>query len=188
MSFTTVPNSATGEYIMKSSVEMVNIEYQVEDAKKQAVHVAGADKDILIGGRDSGNIFIFALNDELRKSIAEKIANKLGKELVIIRRGDGNPAIIEAAEKNNQVVSLPRGAALSEKNRNMLKDNGKVLYIMSDFMTLLNATDRSEDAREQISLMFNRFEPSFMNAAHHIVLSDQSDDEILQDALEKISV
>ncbi len=173
---------------MTNTTEMVDIEYKVNDAKKQAVHTNGADKDFLIGGRDSGNIFIFALNDDLRRFIATQVAEKLGKELVIIKRGDGNPAILEMAEKDNQVVSLPRGAALSEKNRNKLQANGKVLYIMSDFLTLLNATDRSEDAREQISLMLNRFEPSFMNAAHHIVLSDQTDDEILQDTLEKIAI
>ncbi|MBI9110749.1 shikimate kinase [Maridesulfovibrio ferrireducens] len=171
---------------MTTPNEMIDIEYQIGEPKREKVLFSGKDKDIVIGGRESGNVFIFSLNDDLRKSIAADIAKKLGREVVIIKRNDGNPAIIEAAAKDNQIVSLPRGAALSEKNRNLLKDNGKVLYIMSDFLTLLNASDRSEDAREQISLMLNRFEPSFMNAAHHIVRSDQSYEEILQDALVKI--
>ncbi len=173
---------------MKTTIEMTDIKYQVTEPQKINIHTSNKDKDIVIGGRDSGNVFIFSLDDDLRRSIAADIAKKLGREVVIVKRADGNPAIIEAAAKDNQIVSLPRGAALSEKNRNLLKDNGKVLYIMSDFITLLNSSDRSEDAREQISLLLNRFEPSFMNAAHLIVRSDQSYEEILQDALEKIAL
>ena len=173
---------------MKTTIEMTDIKYQVTDPKKINIHTSNKDKDIVIGGRDSGNVFIFSLDDDLRRSIAADIAKKLGREVLIIKRADGTPAITEAAANDNQIVSLPRGAALSEKNRTLLQNNGKVLYIMSDFITLLNASDRSEDAREQISLMLNRFEPSFMNAAHHVVLSNQSDDEILQDSLEKIAI
>lgn len=124
----------------------------------------------------------------MRKSIAAKVAEKLGRELVLISRSDGNPVVEKVAAGQNQIVSMPRGAAKSEKNRNLLKENGKVVSIMCDFMTMLNATDRSEDAREQISLMLNRFEPSFMEAAHHIVRSDQSEEEILQDTLDKIAI
>lgn len=173
---------------MKTTIEMADIKYRTADPEKKKILNSNHDKDIVIGGRDSGNVFIFSLNDELRKSLAADIAKKLGRKVVIVKRTDGNPAIIEAAAKDNQIVSLPRGAALSEKNRNLLKDNGKVLYIMSDFITLLNSSDRSEDAREQISLMLNRFEPSFMNAAHLIVRSDQSYEEILEDALAKIAL
>lgn len=168
--------------------DFVDIEYQVEEREKRNVYVPGMAKDMLIGGRDSGNVFIFCLNDDLRKSIAEKVADKLGRKFVIITRSDGNPVVEKIAESDNQIVSMPRGAAKSEKIRNLLKDNGKVICIMSDFMTMLNASDGSEDAREQISLMLNRFEPSFMEASHHIVRSDQSEEEILQDTLDKISI
>ena len=172
----------------KEFVEMVDVEYQVKEKDKKSVYVPGMAKDMIIGGRDSGNVFLFCLNDELRKSIAARVAEKLGREFFVVSRSDGNPVLEKVAEGDNQIVSLPRGAAKSEKVREKLKNNGKVIFIMCDFMTLLNASDGSEDAREQISLMLNRFEPSFMEAAHHIVRSDQSEEEILQDVLEKIAI
>ncbi|WP_432738699.1 shikimate kinase [Maridesulfovibrio sp. FT414] len=174
--------------MQKKQVDFVDIEYRVAEQDKTSAYVHGMAKDMLIGGRDSGNVFIFCLNDELRKSIAARVAEKLGREFVVVSRSDGNPMIEKVSAGENQIVSLPRGAAKSEKNRRMLKENGKVICIMSDFMTLLSATDGSEDAREQISIMLNRFEPSFMEAAHHIVRSDQSEEEILLDTLEKISI
>lgn len=174
--------------MQKKDIELIDVEYEVHEEEKRSVYVPGMAKNMLIGGRDSGNVFIFSLNDDLRKSIAAKVAEKMGREFVIIRRRDGNPVVEKVAAGDNQIVSMPRGAAKSEKNRNLLKANGKVISIMCDFMTMLDATDRSEDAREQISLMLNRFEPSFMEAAHHIVRSDQSEDEILQDTLDKISI
>ncbi|WP_320006268.1 shikimate kinase [Maridesulfovibrio sp.] len=172
----------------KEYIEMTDIEYVVDEQEKKNVYVPGMAKDMLIGGRDSGNVFIFCLNDELRKSIAAKVAEKLGRKYVVVTRKDGNPVLEELAVGDNQIVSLPRGAAKSEKIRKLLKDNGKVIFIMCDFMTLLASSDGSDDAREQISLMLNRFEPSFMEAAHHIVRSDQSEDEILQDVLDKIAI
>ncbi|WP_320174368.1 shikimate kinase [Maridesulfovibrio sp.] len=172
----------------KEYIEMTDIEYVVDEQEKRSVYVPGMAKDMLIGGRDSGNVFIFCLNDELRKSIAAKVAEKLGRKYLVVSRSDGNPVLEKVARDDNQIVSLPRGAAKSEKVRQMLKDNGKVIFIMCDFMSLLNASDGSEDAREQISLMLNRFEPSFMEAAHHIVRSDQSEEEILQDVLNKIAI
>ncbi|NDV27780.1 shikimate kinase [Desulfovibrio sp. JC010] len=172
----------------KEYIEMTDIEYVVEEKDKKSVYVPGMAKDMIIGGRDSGNVFLFSLNDELRKSIAAQVAEKLGREYVVVGRSDGNPVLEKLAEGDNQIVSLPRGAAKSEKMRELLKNNGKVIFIMCDFMTLLNASDGSDDAREQISLMLNRFEPSFMEAAHHIVRSDQTDEEILQDVLEKIAI
>ncbi|CCO23546.1 shikimate kinase [Maridesulfovibrio hydrothermalis] len=173
---------------MKKEIDFIDIEFKVNEQDKRSAYVPGMAKDMVIGGRDSGNVFIFSLNDDLRKSIAGKVAEKLGRELVIIRRKDGNPMVEKVAAGNNQIVSMPRGAAKSAKNRSLLKANGKIVCIMSDFMTMLNATDGSEDAREQISLMLNRFEPSFMEAAHHIVRSDQSEEEILQDTLDKIAI
>ncbi|MFW5499923.1 MULTISPECIES: shikimate kinase [unclassified Maridesulfovibrio] len=172
----------------KEYIEMIDIEYVVDEQEKKSVYVPGMAKNMLIGGRDSGNVFILCLNDELRKSIAAKVADKLGRKYVMVSRSDGNPVLEKVAGGDNQIVSLPRGAAKSEKVRQMLKDNGKVMFIMCDFMSLLNASDGSDDAREQISLMLNRFEPSFMEAAHHIVRSDQSEEEILQDVLEKIAI
>ncbi len=174
--------------MQKKNVELVDIEYQVAEREKRSVYIPGMAKDMLIGGRDSGNVFIFCLNDDLRKLIAAKVAEKLGREFVVINRADGNPVVEKIATGDNQIVSMPRGAAKSKKIRDLLKDNGKVVCIMSDFMTMLNASDRSEDAREQISLMLNRFEPDFMEAAHHIVRSDQSEEEILQDTLDKIAI
>ncbi|WP_027723429.1 shikimate kinase [Maridesulfovibrio zosterae] len=174
--------------MQKRETDMLDVEYEVADENKRSVYVPGMAKDMLIGGRDSGNVFIFCLNDELRKSIAAKVAEKLGRKFVIISRSDGNPVLNEVATGDNQIVSMPRGAVKSEKNRELLKSNGKVITIMSDFMTLLNASDGSDDAREQISLMLNRFEPNFMEASHHIVRSDQSEDEILQDVLDKIAI
>lgn len=172
----------------KEYVEMVDVEYQVKEKDKTSVYVQGKAKNMIIGGRDSGNVFILCLNDDLRKSIAVKVAEKLGREFLVVSRSDGNPVLKKVAAGDNQVVSLPRGAAKSEKGREMLKNNGKVIFIMCDFMTLLNSSDGSDDAREQISLMLNRFEPSFMEAAHHIVRSDQSEEEMLQDVLEKIAI
>lgn len=172
----------------KEFIEMTDIEYVVEERDKKSVYVPGMAKDMIIGGRDSGNVFIFCLNDELRKSTAIKVAENLGREFVVVSRSDGNPVLEKIAAGDDQIVSLPRGAAKSEKVREMLKSNGKVIFIMCDFMSLLAASDGSEDAREQISLMLNRFEPSFMEAAHHIVRSDQSEEEILQDVLEKIAI
>lgn len=172
----------------KEYVEMTDIEYVVDDQEKRSVYVHGMAKDMIIGGRDSGNVFILCLNDDLRKSVAAKVAEKLGREYVVVSRSDGNPVLEKIAGGDNQIVSLPRGAAKSEKVRNLLKNNGKVIFIMCDFMTLLAASDGSDDAREQISLMLNRFEPSFMEAAHHIVRSDQSEEEIFQDVLEKIAI
>jgi len=174
--------------MQKKEFEMMDIEFEVDEQEKSSVYVPGMAKDMLIGGRDSGNVFIFCLNDELRRDMAAKVADKLGREFIVVTRKDGNPVLEKIAAQDNQVVSLPRGAAKSEKMRNMLKDNGKVISIMSDFMTLLNASDGSDDAREQISLMLNRFEPSFMEASHHIVRSDQSEAEILQDMLDKIAI
>ncbi|TIH17101.1 hypothetical protein D0S45_08035 [Marinifilum sp. JC120] len=172
----------------KENTEMIDVEFVVEEKDKRSVYVPGMAKDMIIGGRDSGNVFIFCLNDELRKSIAAKVAEKLDRKFVVVSRSDGNPVLEKLAGGDNQVLSLPRGAAKSEKVREMLKNNGKVIFIMCDFMTLLNASDGSEDAREQISLMLNRFEPSFMEAAHHIVRSDQSEEEMLQDVLDKIAI
>ncbi|NDV22990.1 shikimate kinase [Desulfovibrio sp. JC022] len=172
----------------KENIEMIDVEFVVEEKDKKSVYVPGMAKDMIIGGRDSGNVFIFCLNDELRKSIAAKVAEKLDREFVVVSRSDGNPVLEKLVGADNQVVSLPRGAAKSEKVREMLKNNGKVIFVMCDFMTMLNASDGSEDAREQISLMLNRFEPSFMEAAHHIVRSDQSEEEMLQDVLEKIAI
>ena len=172
----------------KENIELTDIEYVVDEQERKSVYVPGMAKDMLIGGRDSGNVFILCLNDELRKSIAAKVAEKLGREYVVVSRKDGNPVLEEIAAGDNQIVSLPRGAAKSKKIRKLLKDNGKVLFIMCDFMTLLASSDGSDDAREQISLMLNRFEPSFMEAAHHIVRSDQSEEEILQDVLGKIAI
>lgn len=172
----------------KEYVEMVDVEYQVKEKDKTSVYVQGKAKNMIIGGRDSGNVFILCLNDDLRKSIAAKVAEKLGREFLVVSRSDGNPVLKKVVAGDNQVVSLPRGAAKSEKGREMLKNNGKVIFIMCDFMTLLNSSDGSDDAREQISLMLNRFEPSFMEAAHHIVRSDQSEEEMLQDVLEKIAI
>lgn len=174
--------------MVKEFIEMTDIEYVVEERDKKSVYVPGMAKDMIIGGRDSGNVFIFCLNDELRKSTAAKVAEKLGREFVVVGRGDGNPVLEKIAAGDGQVVSLPRGAAKSEKVREMLKNNGKVIFIMCDFMSLLAASDGSEDAREQITLMLNRFEPSFMEAAHHIVRSDRSEEEIIQDVLEKIAI
>lgn len=172
----------------KEYIEMTDIKYQVKEKEKRSVYVPGMAKDMLIGGRDSGNVFLLCLNDELRKGTAAKVAEKLGRELVVVNRSDGNPVVEKVAAGDNQIVSLPRGAAKSEKVRQLLKDNGKVIFIMCDFMSLLTASDGSADAREQITIMLNRFEPSFMEAAHHIVRSDQSDEEILQDVLDKIAI
>ncbi|WP_319764321.1 shikimate kinase [Maridesulfovibrio sp.] len=172
----------------KEYIEMVDVEYQVEEKDKKNVYVPGMAKDMIIGGRDSGNVFLFCLNDELRKSIAAQVAEKLEREFVVVSRSDGNPVLEKLAAGDNQIISLPRGAAKSAKIRELLKSNGKVIFIMCDFTALLAASDGSEDAREQISLMLNRFEPSFMEAAHHIVRSDQSEEEILQDVLDKIAI
>jgi shikimate kinase len=168
--------------------EFIMDQIGVEDSHKKKVFGPGAAKDQIIGGRDSGNVFILCLNDDLRDEIAEALSQKLDKNFVKISRKDGTPAIIATAEKNNQIVSLPRGAALASKNREILKNNGKVLFIMCDFASLLKATDGSEEARSEITILINRFEPNFMNTAHHIIRGDQSLEEMVQDALEKIAI
>lgn len=174
--------------MQEKQIDMIDRKFDVDEQEKASVHVPGAAKDMLIGGRDSGNVFIFCLNDDLRRLVAARVAEELGCEFVVVKRCDGNPVLEKVAAGSNQIVSVPRGAAKSEKTRRMLKDNGKVICIMSDFMSLLNASDGSEDAREQISLMLNRFEPSFMEAAHHVVRSGQAEEEILRDVLEKIAI
>ncbi|WP_320171481.1 hypothetical protein [Maridesulfovibrio sp.] len=173
---------------MKKPLDTIDIEFEVSEQKKNSTYVSGAAKDMTIGGRDSGNVFIFCLNDDLRRSIAAQVAERLGRKCVVVNRSDGNPMIEKVIAEDNQIVSLPRAAAKSEKTRRILQDNGKVICILSDFLSLLRATDGSEDAREQISIMLNRFEPSFLEAAHHVVRSDQSEEEILQDTLLKISI
>lgn len=162
--------------------------FEIEESQKSKTYKMGQAKNMLIGGRDSGNIFILCVDDSLRDKLAAALSEKLGRKLIKINRAGGTPAITEAAKNDNQIVSLPRGAALTEKNRELLKNNGKVLFIMCDFTALLGATDGSEDARQEIAILINRFEPHFMNAAHHIIRSDQTFNEMLQDALEKISL
>lgn len=171
-----------------TKTDFIMDKFEIEESDKRNVYVPGEAKNMIIGGRDSGNVFILSLDDDIRDRIAEALSEKLERKLLKIGRDGGTPAITEAAENDNQVVSLPRGAALAEKNREMLQTNGKVLFIMCDFMALLKATDGSEDARTEVTNLINRFEPHFMNSAHHIIRSDQSFDEMVQDALEKISL
>lgn len=47
--------------MQKKDIELVDVEYKVQEQKKSTTYVPGMAKDMLIGGRDSGNVFIFPL-------------------------------------------------------------------------------------------------------------------------------
>lgn len=172
----------------KNSDDFLMDKIEVNDSTQKKVFSAEAARNYVVGGRKSGNVFVLCLNDDLRDHLGKALAEKLDRKFIKVDRSGGAPAVIEAAENDNQIVSLPRGAALAQKNRERLKNNGQVIFIMCDFTALLQATDGSEDSRNEISILLNRFEPHFMNTAHHIIRGDQSFEEMVQDALEKIAM
>lgn len=104
--------------MQNKEIELIDIEYEITEQDKKSIYIPGMAKDMLIGGRDSGNVFIFSLNDELRKSVGAKVAEKLGREFVVINRSDGNPAVERVAAGNNQVVSMPRERPNQKKTVN----------------------------------------------------------------------
>ena len=93
--------------------------------------------------------------------------------------------------KTNQVVSTGGGVVISQKNRDLLKENSDNIYLKADFETLYQRISADEDnqrplflknSKEGLAAIFNERQAWYEEVASQIVdVSSLNPDEIIEE-------
>ena len=93
--------------------------------------------------------------------------------------------------KTNQVVSTGGGVVISQKNRDLLKENSDNIYLKADFETLYQRISADEDnqrplflknSKEGLAAIFNERQAWYEEVASQIVdVSNLNPDEIIEE-------
>jgi len=93
--------------------------------------------------------------------------------------------------KTNQVVSTGGGVVISQKNRDLLKENSDNIYLKADFETLYQRISADEDnqrplflknSKEGLAAIFNERQAWYEEVASQVVdVSSLNPDEIIEE-------
>ncbi|HZW25894.1 MAG TPA: shikimate kinase [Gallionella sp.] len=166
----------------------------------------------------SGNLILVGMMGSGKTTIGRTLAKHLGKtfvdsdEEIQLRTGVTIPhifdvegeagfrlreraAIRELVGRNNIVLATGGGAILAEQNRDMLRQNGIVVYLKANVHDLWQRTrhDRNrpllqtDDPRAKLAELFEQRDPLYMQAADIVVQSGkQSVQTLLSQLVEEI--
>lgn len=148
----------------------------------------------------AGNIFLVGMMGAGKTTIGRSLARKLGLDFVdtdrelVERTGvpvatifeiEGEPGfrrresnvLAEVAARDGVVVATGGGAILAAENRQVMRDNGTVVYLRARLESLWERTRRdtnrpllkTADPRGTLSTLLAQREPLYLEAAHLVI-------------------
>lgn len=169
---------------------MINEYYDVEDADATKAFGKGEKReDYADAWRDSGNIVLIGLPGSGKAAMAEILAERTGQPLM-------NPADAEEAVQTlggeNGVIVLDDRLVEDQAVQPVIHGSGKVFYLMADSNTLsqrvaeLDGAEDRESLWQEMSARLAVMEPVFYSVLHFILQAAQPQEELVEDALEKV--
>ncbi|MFW5489199.1 MAG: shikimate kinase AroL [Desulfovibrio sp.] len=201
----------------------VQIRHNVEDADKTAVYSRGKKASDAPGTSGAqGNVYLVGLRASGKTTLGKMLAERLGRsfvdtdelcvqqagmtiaELVQAQGWDGfreleAKVVRQVGETSGQVVATGGGVVLRDENRDVLRDTGRVFYLMADPGLLAGrlAKDPNEaqrpaltdmDLRQELAATLTEREPLYMGVANFILQAGAPLESLVEDVLEKLKM
>jgi AmmeMemoRadiSam system protein B len=166
---------------------------------RKKAEVAEADKVTVMGNTPeelrpdmarTGNVILAGLTGSGRRALGEALAQALGREFLDWENvADEVEAatLLDALAQGGQVVRLPLRLLRREEVRDPLRRTGVVFYLAAD-VPLLLARRGPGAQREAISREVGEMEPLALSFLHFLLRAEESPDELLLDAREKVGL
>jgi len=193
--------------------------HEVDEPDKTAVYTSGEAAEGARFNLEESNVFFIGPRGSGKSTLAREVAERLGAvfwdidDMIVRAVGE---SIAEHVHKHGwpdfrkreheqlqwicrhrgQVVATGGGIVLLPENRRLLKENGRVFYLMVDVETLLNRL-QADDAgaqrpalheeagslREEVSLVIRDREPYYFETLHYILQAHKTVDELTEDVM-----
>lgn len=161
--------------------EIIRRRFHVDEEDKTAVFRHGRAEAAPIGG-SSGNLFFLGMEGSGRRTLARAASVRLRLEYAEARDAPALRSLLDGKGRAVAVMtaSLTEDPALAQS----MRDSGKVFYLVRmphELASRLGDASRAESLAGELA----RLDPLFMNAAHFILPSDETDEERIEDVAEK---
>lgn len=169
----------------------LNEQYDVEESDAERSFGKGEKReDYADAWQDTGNVILIGLAGSGKAALGSLLSDRTG--LSVCTPANGEEAV-EALGAHGQIIVL--GDVLVEEPavQSLIHGAGKVFYLMADSQTVsLRVAEREgvtdkEQLWRDMSARLAVMEPVFYTALHFILQAGQSPEELLADALEKIT-
>lgn len=169
---------------------LINEQYDVDEADANKAFGKGEKReDYADAWKNTGNAVLIGLDGSGKAELAQALADQTGLEMVVPTKIDD---AVAALKGNEQIIVLNDALVEGPEVQALIHASGKVFYLMVDSNTLATRVAEREGVEDQeqlwrdLSARLALMEPVFYSVLHFI-LQPKPAEEMVQDALEKIS-
>lgn len=169
---------------------LINEYYDVEDAEATKSFGKGEKReDYADAWKDSGNLVLVGLPGSGKTAVAEVLSERTGQPLV---RPSGVEETVRVLGGENSIIVLDDALVEDSNVRPLIHGSGKVFYLMADSNTLSRRVAERDGIEDHESLWRDMsarlavMEPVFYSVLHFILQAAMPQEELVEDALEKV--